>query len=139
MSKSFRTRKRGTPRQIGKKFPVLEKKKLPPRIMGPSHPYEIGDKKHKASYGLRYRPVGGVLPKLVLQFSDQEDLASFMTWMDSKGIPEDIMLAPEDLEYDTKSNRAIFKYGNKGMALQTLKDVRKAGFKFNRKTARIVY
>jgi hypothetical protein len=33
---SFRTRKRGTPKQIGKKFPVLEKKKLPKRISLPS-------------------------------------------------------------------------------------------------------
>jgi hypothetical protein len=32
MSVGFRTRTRGTIRQIGLKFPVLEKKKLPPRI-----------------------------------------------------------------------------------------------------------
>jgi hypothetical protein len=29
---SFRTRKRGTARQIGTKFPILEKKRLPPKI-----------------------------------------------------------------------------------------------------------
>ena len=35
MSKiGFRTRKRGTPRQIGKKFPVLGKRKLPKKIAG---------------------------------------------------------------------------------------------------------
>lgn len=32
MSKSFRTRKIGTPKQVGKKFPVIEKKILPPKI-----------------------------------------------------------------------------------------------------------
>ena len=30
----FRTRKRGTPGQIGSKFPVFQKKRLPPRISG---------------------------------------------------------------------------------------------------------
>jgi hypothetical protein len=30
----YRTRKRGTPNQIGSKFPILEKKTLPPRITG---------------------------------------------------------------------------------------------------------
>ena len=35
-SLAFRTRKRGSPKQIGKKFPVMEKKKLPPRISLPS-------------------------------------------------------------------------------------------------------
>lgn len=37
----FRTRKRGTARQIGTKFPVLQKKKLPPRISLPSHKNKI--------------------------------------------------------------------------------------------------
>lgn len=32
----FRTRKHGTPSQIGKKFPVVEKKKLPPKISLPN-------------------------------------------------------------------------------------------------------
>lgn len=39
---SFRTRKRGTPRQIGKKFPVQEKKKLPPKIR--LHAYKEHDR-----------------------------------------------------------------------------------------------
>lgn len=34
MSMSFRTRKHGTKKQIGKKFPVMEKKKLPTKIRG---------------------------------------------------------------------------------------------------------
>jgi hypothetical protein len=36
MPAEFRTRKRGTRKQIGKKFPVLEKKRLPARISMPS-------------------------------------------------------------------------------------------------------
>jgi len=31
----FKTRTRGTKKQVGKRFPVLEKKKLPPKIQGP--------------------------------------------------------------------------------------------------------
>jgi hypothetical protein len=35
-SLGFRTRKHGSPKQIGRKFPIMEKKKLPPRISMPS-------------------------------------------------------------------------------------------------------
>jgi hypothetical protein len=36
MSVGFRTRKHGTRKQVGNKFPVIEKKKLPARISMPS-------------------------------------------------------------------------------------------------------
>lgn len=52
MSKSFRTRKRGTPRQIGKKFPVLEKKKLPPKIsIDVDARYEVPNYRKRLAHG----------------------------------------------------------------------------------------